>query len=79
MHDDQHGTAIVVLAALINSLKLSERVVATTKITICGSGAAGTAVAKLLHLFGIKDIIMVDSKGIISASRTDLNDAKKNF
>ncbi len=79
MHDDQHGTAIVVLAALINSLKLSERVVATTKITICGSGAAGTAVAKLLHLFGIKDIIMVDSKGIISASRTDLNDAKKEF
>ena len=79
MHDDQHGTAIVVLAALINSLKLSNRDPANTKITICGSGAAGTAVAKLLHLFGIKDIIMVDSKGIISATRTDLNDAKKEF
>jgi len=79
MHDDQHGTAIVVLAALINSLKLSGREVAATKVIICGSGAAGTAVAKLLHLFGIRDIIMVDSKGIISASRTDLNDAKKEF
>lgn len=79
MHDDQHGTAIVVLAALINSLKLSGRNPATTKITICGSGAAGTAVAKLLHLYGIKDIIMVDSKGIISSDRTDLNDAKKEF
>jgi len=79
MHDDQHGTAIVVLAALINSLKLSDREVATTKVTICGAGAAGTAVSKLLYLFGVKDIIMVDSKGIISSARTDLNDAKKEF
>ncbi|PIU73798.1 NAD-dependent malic enzyme, partial [Candidatus Shapirobacteria bacterium CG06_land_8_20_14_3_00_40_12] len=77
--DDQHGTAIVVLAALINSLKLSDREVATTKVTICGAGAAGTAVSKLLYLFGVKDIIMVDSKGIISSARTDLNDAKKEF
>jgi malate dehydrogenase (oxaloacetate-decarboxylating) len=79
MHDDQHGTAIVVLAALINSLKLSGREAVTTKVTICGSGAAGTAVSKLLYLFGVKDIIMVDSKGIISKDRTDLNDAKKEF
>jgi len=79
MHDDQHGTAIVVLATLINSLKLSDREVATTKVTICGAGAAGTAVSKLLYLFGVKDIIMVDSKGIISSARTDLNDAKKEF
>jgi len=79
MHDDQHGTAIVVLAALINSLKLSSRDVKTTSVTIVGSGAAGTAIAKLLHKYGIIDILMLDTKGIISSDRTDLNDAKKEF
>ena len=79
MHDDQHGTAIVVLAALINSLKLTHQTIADTKIIICGAGAAGTAIAKLLSLYGAKDIIIVDSKGIISQDRTDLNDAKKEF
>lgn len=79
MHDDQHGTAIVVLAALINSLKLSGRVPETTTVTIVGAGAAGTAIAKLLYLYGIKDILMLDTKGIISADRTDLNDSKKEF
>lgn len=79
MHDDQHGTAIVVLAALINSLKLSNRTPESTLVTIVGAGAAGTAVAKLLALFGIKDILMLDTKGIISQNRTDLNDAKKEF
>jgi len=79
MHDDQHGTAIVVLAALINSLKLSARTLEATAVTIVGAGAAGTAIAKLLHLYGIKDILMLDTKGIISKDRTDLNDAKKEF
>jgi len=79
MHDDQHGTAIVVLAALINSLKLAHQTIADTKIIICGAGAAGTAIAKLLNLYGAKDIIIVDSKGTISQDRTDLNDAKKEF
>ena len=79
MHDDQHGTAIVVLAALINSLKLSGRVPESTTVTIVGAGAAGTAIAKLLHLYGIKDILILDTKGIISRDRTDLNDAKKEF
>lgn len=79
MHDDQHGTAIVVLAALINSLKLSARTPGSTSVTIVGAGAAGTAIAKLLHLYGIKDILMLDTKGIISKDRTDLNDAKKEF
>ena len=79
MHDDQHGTAIVVLAALINSLKLSARTLEATAVTIVGAGAAGTAIAKLLHLYGIKDILMFDTKGIISKDRTDLNDAKKEF
>jgi malate dehydrogenase (oxaloacetate-decarboxylating) len=79
MHDDQHGTAIVVLAALINSLKLSGRLPETTTVTIVGAGAAGTAIAKLLLLYGIIDIIMVDSKGIISKDRFDLNESKKEF
>ena len=79
MHDDQHGTAIVVLAALINSLKLTHQTIVDTKIIICGAGAAGTAIAKLLNLYGAKDIIIVDSKGIISQDRTDLNEAKKEF
>ncbi len=79
MHDDQHGTAIVVLAALINSLKLSSRTPETTTVTIVGAGAAGTAIAKLLHLYGIKNILMVDSKGIISQDRNDLNEVKKEF
>ena len=55
MHDDQHGTAIVVLAALINSLKLANKNPKDTKVTICGAGAAGTAIAKLIHLYGIKN------------------------
>ncbi|MDD4027305.1 MAG: NADP-dependent malic enzyme [Candidatus Shapirobacteria bacterium] len=79
MHDDQHGTAIVVLAALINSLKLSHRNVETTKVLICGAGAAGSAVAKLLHLYGFKHIMMVDSKGSICRQRTDLCEAKKSY
>ena len=76
MHDDQHGTAIVVLAALINALKLTNQNKEGTKIVICGAGAAGTAIAKLLSLYGFKDLIIVDSKGIISKDRLDLNDAK---
>lgn len=72
MHDDQHGTAIVILAALINSLKLSKKD-KTVKIVISGAGAAGIATTKLLHLYGFKNIIVLDSKGIISKKRKDLN------
>ncbi|MEI8067893.1 MAG: NADP-dependent malic enzyme [Candidatus Shapirobacteria bacterium] len=79
MHDDQHGTAVVVLAALINSLKLAKRSVEESKIVVCGAGAAGTAITKLLHLYGFRNIIVVDSKGIISRDRTDLNEEKKEF
>ncbi len=77
MHDDQHGTAIVVLAGLINAAKLRPSVAMTDlKICIVGAGAAGTAIANLLSLYGIQDIVMVDSKGIIGPKRTDLNDEK---
>lgn len=79
MHDDQHGTAIVVLAALINSLKLANKDITTTKVLICGAGAAGSAIAKLLHLYGFKHLMMVDSKGSICRQRTDLCDAKKSY
>ncbi|KKS65331.1 MAG: NAD-dependent malic enzyme [Parcubacteria group bacterium GW2011_GWB1_42_6] len=75
-HDDQHGTAIVVLAALINSLKLVEKKKENIKITISGAGAAGIATARLLAKFGVKNIILVDSKGIVSKSRGDLNEIK---
>jgi len=77
MHDDQHGTAIVVLAGLINACKVAGKNIKDIKVTICGAGAAGIAVTKLLSQYGIKDIILVDSKGIISRNRKDLNKEKK--
>jgi len=79
MHDDQHGTAIVVLAGLINAMKITGRSLADAKIVISGSGAAGTAIIKLLHLYAKPRMFAVDSKGVISANRTDLNDEKKTL
>lgn len=77
MHDDQHGTAIVVLAGLINACKVANKKLSDCKIVIAGAGAAGVAIAKLLHLYAKPSIVAVDSKGIIVASRTDLNEEKK--
>jgi len=84
-HDDQHGTAIVTLAGLINAAKVVNKEITELKIVINGAGAAGNAIARLLSCLSleadrcspIKSIIMCDSKGIISKDRTDLNDAKK--
>lgn len=76
-HDDQHGTAIVVLAGLINAMKVTGKNLAQCKIVTIGAGAAGTAIIKLLHLYGVGSIVAVDSRGIISESRDDLNDEKK--
>jgi malate dehydrogenase (oxaloacetate-decarboxylating) len=76
MHDDQHGTAIVVLAGLINAARLRSQSLKESKIVIVGAGAAGIAIAKLLHTYAAPNIIMVDSKGIIGKSRTDLNSTK---
>jgi malate dehydrogenase (oxaloacetate-decarboxylating) len=79
-HDDQHGTAIVVFAALINSLKLAGKDLpaqaGNIKVVVCGAGAAGIATTKLLFKYGIKNIILVDSVGIVSKNRTDLNEVK---
>jgi malate dehydrogenase (oxaloacetate-decarboxylating) len=79
MHDDQHGTAIVVLAALINATKITERQLAKCRVVVVGSGAAGTATMKLLHDYAQPEILAVDSKGIVSPDRTDLNDEKKKL
>ncbi len=79
MHDDQHGTAIVVLAGLINAMKVTGRKLEETKIVVVGAGAAGTAIIKLLHLYAKPHIFAVDSTGVISANRTDLNDEKKKL
>ena len=80
MHDDQHGTAVVVLAGLINALKLKGNYsISECRIVIVGSGAAGTAIAKLLSIYGATDIVMVDSKGIVGPKRTDLNSEKKKL
>ncbi len=76
-HDDQHGTAIVVLAGLINALKVAGKNIKKVKIVISGAGAAGTAIMKLLVKYGAKNILMIDSQGIIFKERPGgLNDAK---
>ena len=78
-HDDQHGTAIVVLAGLINAMKVVNKDLKTAKIVVIGAGAAGTAIIKLLNLYGNNSILAVDSKGIISDYREDLNQEKQNL
>jgi malate dehydrogenase (oxaloacetate-decarboxylating) len=79
MHDDQHGTAIVVLAGLINAVKVVKKDLKKLKIVISGAGAAGTAVAKLLVTFGIKDIILLDRQGAIYVGRAGLNPHKASL
>lgn len=76
-HDDQHGTAVVTLAGLINAMKVVGKNLSDTKIVTVGAGAAGTAIIKLLQQYANPEIIAVDSKGIISSDRSDLNDEKQ--
>lgn len=78
-HDDQHGTAIVTLAALINAAKLTNRAFADMKVVISGAGAAGVAIANILLAKGVQNIIAVDSRGIISSQRDNLNEAKQRL
>lgn len=78
-HDDQHGTAIVTLAALLNALKLVGKPLEAVRIVINGAGAAGVAIAHLLRQAGAGAIWLCDSKGIISTSRSDLNEQKQQF
>ena len=77
MHDDQHGTAIVVLAGMINALKVVKKEIKKVKIVVSGSGAAGVAITKLLLRYGAKDVVVVDSTGIIYKEREGgLNESK---
>ncbi len=87
-HDDQHGTAIVVLAALINAAKVVGKSLFQLKVVINGGGAAGVAIAKLLTCFdhkdnsqcvSVNDVVVCDSKGIISSSRENLNSSKQEL
>ncbi|MCB0915963.1 MAG: NADP-dependent malic enzyme [Actinobacteria bacterium] len=75
-HDDQHGTAVVVLAALEGAVKLTGRTLVDCSVVISGAGAAGTAVAHILVEAGVADVVVVDSTGILGPERTDLNLAK---
>ncbi len=76
-HDDQHGTAIVVLAALINVKRLLREDITQWKVVISGAGAAGIAITKTLYRYGFKNILVCDSKGILNKERTDLNPYKR--
>ncbi|PRY62939.1 malate dehydrogenase (oxaloacetate-decarboxylating) [Knoellia remsis] len=75
-HDDQHGTAIVVLAGLINAAKVVGRELADLRVVVAGAGAAGVAVTALLQRAGVRDIVVCDSRGIISPTRADLTGHK---
>lgn len=79
MHDDQHGTAIVTLAGIINALKLRESKKEDVKVVVNGVGAAGVAVTKILLSYGIKDIILCDSRGVIFEGRDHLNPVKEEL
>ena len=87
MHDDQHGTAVVVLAALLNACKVTGRELAETRVVINGAGAAGVAIARLLRCVGqdpnvcipVRDVLVCDSKGILGPNRSDLNPTKQTL
>jgi len=79
MHDDQHGTAIVVLAGLINASKVVQKKLTSLKVVIVGAGAAGRAVALLLRLAGVPDIIVLDSQGTICEGRPGLEGYKREL
>lgn len=76
-HDDQHGTAIIVAAALQNALKLVGKRIEDVTAVFSGAGAAGTAIFRLLKAMGLKDAVICDRKGAVCASRTDLNEEKR--
>ena len=81
MHDDQHGTAIISGAGLLNALEIAGKKIEDVKIVVNGAGAASISCTKLYVMLGARkeNIIMCDSKGVISTHRTDLNESKKEF
>jgi malate dehydrogenase (oxaloacetate-decarboxylating) len=78
-HDDQHGTAIVVLAALRNAARLTGRELSHLRVVISGAGAAGVAVSRILQEAGARDVVVADSKGVLHSGRDDLNDSKRGL
>lgn len=78
-HDDQHGTAIIVTAGIINALKLTKKEKSCCKAVICGAGAAGTAIAKMLVAFGIGDVTVCDKNGILNRNAPGLNSAQHSL
>ncbi|MBU0719740.1 malate dehydrogenase [bacterium] len=79
MHDDQHGTAVISAAAIINACKITQRKIETLKIVVVGAGAAAISCARLYRHIGVKTIYMIDSKGVVHSGRSDLNDFKREF
>ena len=79
MHDDQHGTAIITTAGLLNALEINGKDISKIKVVVSGSGAAGIACAKMYQSVGVKNIIMCDSKGVIHSKRDDLTEQKMEF
>ena len=78
-HDDQHGTAIITTAGLMNVLELTGKKVEEIKIVVNGAGAAGISCAKMYKSLGVKNIVMCDSRGVLNTARTDLNEYKAPF
>jgi malate dehydrogenase (oxaloacetate-decarboxylating) len=78
-HDDQHGTAVVVLAGLLNAAKVVGRELDSLRVVVSGAGAAGVAVAKLLGRAGVTDVVVCDSRGILSPARSDLAEHKRRL
>ncbi|MEA5455714.1 NADP-dependent malic enzyme [Sinomonas sp. JGH33] len=79
MHDDQHGTAVVALAALTNAAKVVGKELGSLRVVIAGAGAAGIAVAEILLTAGISDVVLIDSKGTLHTGREDLEGMKREF
>ncbi|EAK4808489.1 malate dehydrogenase [Campylobacter coli] len=79
MHDDQHGTAIISTAGLMNAMEISGKKIEEIKVVVSGAGAAGIASARMYRNLGVKNIILVDSKGVVNKKRTDLNQYKLEF
>ncbi len=78
-HDDQHGTAVVMLAGLLNALKVVDKKPEDIRVVVSGVGASGTACTKIMLAAGVKDVIGCDSKGVVHKGRTDLNSAKQEY
>lgn len=79
MHDDQHGTAMITSAGIVNAMEISGKDISKIKIVVSGAGAAGIACAKMYKALGAKHIVMIDSKGVIHSKRTDLTPEKVEF